>query len=93
MERVKQVLQVFNVKVIEGPELLFYFQEGIMCLIEPLNTRITAPNYFLSNLHTGKLFIECSVVFHAYNFEKLGGILLPACSSVQPSFHQSGIIF
>ena len=32
----------------------YLFQEGIMCLIEPLNSRITAPNYFLSNLHSGE---------------------------------------
>ena len=45
-----------------------YFQEGIMCLIEPLNTRITAPNYFLSNLHTGKLFKQVSSLQSALLF-------------------------
>lgn len=33
-------------------------KEGILCLIEPLNSRITAPNYFLSNLHTGVEYIK-----------------------------------
>ncbi|WAR23441.1 HYI-like protein [Mya arenaria] len=33
-------------------------KEGIMCLIEPLNSRITAPNYFLSNFHTGVEYIK-----------------------------------
>lgn len=28
-------------------------KDGIMCLIEPLNSRITAPNYFLSNFEKG----------------------------------------
>ena len=42
--------------------LLHIFQEGIMCLIEPLNSRITAPNYFLNNLQTGKYFC------HKFNF-------------------------
>ena len=42
-------------------------------MIEPLNSRITAPNYFLSNLHTGKeqllvaidrlLYMYISIVF------------------------------
>ena len=42
-----------------------------MCLIEPLNSRITAPNYFLSNLHSGeytvKHFIAQIPVLHAIN--------------------------
>ncbi|KAH3867284.1 putative hydroxypyruvate isomerase [Dreissena polymorpha] len=33
-------------------------KEGIMCLIEPLNSRITAPNYFLNNLHKGVEYIK-----------------------------------
>ncbi|XP_045160266.1 putative hydroxypyruvate isomerase [Mercenaria mercenaria] len=33
-------------------------KEGIMCLIEPLNSRITAPNYFLNNLQKGVDYIK-----------------------------------
>lgn len=33
-------------------------QDGIMCLIEPLNSRITAPNYFLNDLHKSVEYIK-----------------------------------
>lgn len=34
-------------------QMLLNFQEGIMGLIEPINTRITDPRYFLDSPHQG----------------------------------------
>lgn len=57
---------IFNVNWWKGFDIIFMlmyiswflWQEGITCLIEPLNSRITAPRYFLTDVNKGNVTVH-----------------------------------
>lgn len=48
-------------------QCLFNFQEGIMGLIEPINTRITDPQYFLDSPHQGNSGFHLKSLYLLWN--------------------------
>lgn len=61
---------IFNVNWWKGFDIIFMlmyisgflWQEGITCLIEPLNSRITAPRYFLTDVNKGNVTVHIESV-------------------------------
>ena len=52
------------------------FQEGITCMIEPINNRITIPGYYLSDINKGMYnVIALPVIFQVFFLKHMWRVL------------------
>lgn len=60
--------------------LSLFSQEGLTCMIEPINDSVTIPGYYLTDVHKGKWYQYLPYVPSSYK-TVLTNILITYCSS------------